>query len=160
MRTLYVYAFLFLAYAGNDPALTVKTFYSDLLKNKADGLPDSGELAKMAPHLSARLQQSIKTAQAEQARCIKKNPSEKPPWIEGSMFSTDFEGFTSFEVQAPAEAGGNRRVLPVRFTYRERGANVTWTDHVVVILEKGRWVIDDVRFKSGTLVQALAGKGC
>src|SRR5215813_10006441 len=78
---------------------TVKRFYNTYRAQKFSGLPDAAQLAKLAPYLSASLQTLIRAAQKEQDRCEKAAPDEKPPWVEGDMFTSNFEGFTWFQIQ-------------------------------------------------------------
>src|SRR5437868_500903 len=84
--------------AKGSPAETVKRFYNAYHGLKFSGLPNAKQLSKLAPYLSASLQTTIRTAQKEQDRCEKAAPDEKPPWIEGDMLSSNFEGFTRFQV--------------------------------------------------------------
>jgi hypothetical protein len=88
----------------------------------------------------------MRTAQTTQARCEKTHPGDKPPWVEGDMFSSSFEGFTKFQVAgALALTKARKTIFKVNFEYVEKGQKpVTWTDEVALVQEKGRWVIDDV----------------
>jgi hypothetical protein len=161
-----------MAAAGDvDPAAqTVQNFYKTYAELKTSGLPDAKGMAKLSPYFSAPLQKLMRTAQGTQARCGKSHPGDKPPWIEGDMFSSSFEGFTKFQVAGAGATKGVQTVFRVNFEYVEKGQQpVTWTDEVALVQEKGRWVIDDVfyRMKSAfgngfgpALRQGLSGSGC
>lgn len=121
-----------------EPAQNFLKAYKNL---KFEGLPNKAQLQKLSPHLSAGLQSAIKGAQAVQAHCMKKFPDEKPMWIEGDMFSSNFEGFTSFNV-----ASSDRAKAIIEFEYVEKDQKVAWKDELVFVTEKGKLVIDDVRY--------------
>ena len=118
---------------------------------------------------SPALLAAITRAEGIQARCIESHPEDKGPWIEGDMFTSNFEGFTSLRVEEPKLRNAARQNLPVAFEYVENGQKFPWTDQVEVIRQGNRWVIDNVlyRRKSGfgnglgsSLRQSLKGKGC
>jgi hypothetical protein len=133
-----VLALFAIATTAAEPAQVFLTAYKNL---KFEGLPNKSQLKRLSPHLSAELQNAIKGAQAVQAHCMKKFPDEKPMWIEGDMFSSNFEGFTSFKV-----ASSNRAKAIIEFEYIENGQKVAWKDELVFAEEKGKLVIDDVRY--------------
>ena len=132
-------------------ARTVRNFYMAYSGLKISGLPRGA-------------------ARKAQARCEKANPGDKPPWVEGDMFSGNFEGFTRFNVPDTGTARGERTGFLVEFEYAAgRGQKVTWKDELVLIEEHGRWVIDDVLYRrdapfgngfGSSLRQSLAGSGC
>jgi hypothetical protein len=157
---------------------TVRKFYVAYQQQHFSGLPDAKQLAALSGHFSSGLKALMRKAQSEQSRCNKAHPDEKGPWIEGDMFSSNFEGFTSVLVVEPvlaAAAGGQQpqqhslKLFRVAFEYVENGQKVTWKDDVVMRQEAGRWVIDDILYKSGQnfsngfgsgLRQSLTGRGC
>jgi hypothetical protein len=129
-------------------AQTIRIFYKTYADMKTSGLPDPNAMAKLSPYFSAPLQKAIKSAQLTQARCEKLHPGDKPPWVEGDMFSSSFEGFTRFQVNGAGASKGPRTLYKVSFEYAEKGQKpVTWTDEVALIQEGGRWVIDNVFYR-------------
>lgn len=137
------------------PAQAAEAFYVAYHGMRFSGLPDAARQQRLAAHLSPRLQRELAAARAEQHRCAKRFPDDKPPWIEGDLFSSSFEGFTEVaagEVTAPAPA---RREVAMAFRYREPGqpaadrAQVQWQDVAVMVRHAGRWVLDDVRYQAG-----------
>lgn len=130
-------------------------FYSAYGATQMTGLPDEATMRKIGPHLSAGLKQALRAAQAEAARCRAAFPSDKPPFVEGDLFTSNSEGFTRFEV----ERGG----AAVRFEYVEGAYRINWRDELKLVKEGGRWVIDDVRFGRApgeSLRKTLAMQGC
>lgn len=118
---------------------------------RQDGLPRGAEAVAIAPHLSAALNAAIESARAEQAAFIRDNPGEKPPYIEGKLFtSVLFEPFTAYAPVMPA--GGcpaPRCVIRVDFVDAASSPDVAWHDEYVLVLEDDRWRIDDVHFRGG-----------
>ena len=164
---------LYLLFAAGDPdsaAPTIQKFYQTYSEMKTSGLPDAAGMAKLSPYFSSSLKKLILSAQANQARCRKAHPGDKPPWTEGDMFSSNLEGFTKFHVVGAGPAKGGRSVYKVAFEYAEKGQRATaWPDEVAVVREAGRWVIDDVFYRRKSafgngfgpaLRDGLAANGC
>ena len=79
----------------------------------------------------------FRAALREQRRCKDKFPGDKPPWIEGDIFSSNFEGFTSFSV-ADSRPRSQGRQVSASFTYAEGKSGVRWNDVLVLRNEGGR----------------------
>ena len=154
---------------------TIRKFYAAYQQQRFSGLPDAKQLAALSGYFSSGLKALMRKAQSEQLRCNKAHPGEKGPWIEGDMFSSNFEGFTSLQAVEAVPATAEQQPQPARkqfhlsFEYVENGQKVTWKDDVVLTQEAGRWVIDDILYKSGQnfgngfgsgLRRSLTGKGC
>lgn len=133
--------------AQGSPVAAVKAFYAAYASHPFTGLPTGANWRRVAAHVSTPLAKMIRAAQAEQARCQKSHPGDKPPWIEGDMFTSNFEGFTRFRVADSLAASGVRPAVNVDFDYVDRGQTFSWRDQVVLTKEAGRWVIDDVRYR-------------
>ncbi|GLQ46313.1 hypothetical protein GCM10007862_13640 [Dyella lipolytica] len=144
-------ALLAVAPAGNaGPATTVDGFYRTNAQLRVRGLPDEQQLRVLTPYLSARLLSALQAAKAQQQICIQKYPSDKPPLIEGDLFSSLFEGPTGFQVGV-ARVSGMRAQVPVHFRYDQAGMkdHPRWTDTVLLVREGGAkrlWRIDDLRY--------------
>jgi hypothetical protein len=142
---------LALASGTDSPQQTVQNFYAVYLKSHAPGLPDSKKLGQLKPYLSKQLVALILHAREEQKRFIKNYPAEKPPWIEGDLFSSLFEGPTACTVAAGAITNDRARVM-VRFTYNDPktpGKPFTWQDALYLVKEHDKWVIDDIEYLGG-----------
>jgi hypothetical protein len=142
------------------PARVVRAFYDTRLRLAVDGAPSAEQLAALAPLVSDTLRALLDSARrlrdAEAARA----PDEKPPFVEGDLFSSLFEGPTAFTVDTAAL--GPR--VPVHLTRADDSGRSEWTDRVVVREERGRWVVDDVEYggtwqfaNKGTLRASLLG---
>ncbi len=92
----------------------------------------------------AGLMQRAKEVESSDAERVRTSdaPTDKPLLIEGEIFASLYEGYTSFEVKDVQFSGDSARVV-VDFTnknYREQ-----WAD-TVILLKQGAWKVDDVRY--------------
>jgi len=133
------------AVPGPDPALNATSeFYRTYHRVKIDGLPTAKQLLKIRLLLSPRLTALVERARAEQLRCSHRHPHDKPPWTEGDLFSSGFEGFIAFEILAPAHDENGRKVVDVAFT---GPGDARWQDRVLLTPQRNRWLVDDVEYK-------------
>lgn len=130
-------------------------FYAKINKLNIRGLPDASQLRAISLYLSPDIISLIKRNQKYQAVFIKERPNEKPPWIEGDLFSSLFEGVTSHRVGRTRSVNGSTHI-DINLDYSD-GINFSkWTD--IAILKKigGKWRITNIvytgnwPFKSGT----------
>jgi hypothetical protein len=142
------------ALAAPDVARDATTaLYRSYAKLRAEGrgmtgIPDAKQLARLAPFLTPELRGLMAAAKKEQERCARAFPGDKPPWIEGDILSSSFEGFTSFRAGS-SKGSGKVRAVVVRFRYAEPGrSGVEWQDEVVLRNEAGRWRVDDLRYRA------------
>ncbi len=141
------------------PEGTAKAFYTVKLKSGIDGLPDAKQLEQVGPFFSTKLRKAIDRAIVEQKKFMQKNPDDKPPLIEGDLFSSLFEGPTSFEVGV-ATPGDKVARVPVHFTYvdpSDKAHPFKWSDTLVLVKENGKWLVDDAEY-GGTWDFASKGK--
>ena len=73
-------------------------FYKSYLAAKPSGLPTAGQMKMFAPLMTNDLVAMIADARREQQGFIKENPDEKPPWIEGNLFASNYEGVSAFKL--------------------------------------------------------------
>src|SRR3954451_22682620 len=83
------------------PSNAVDKFYTQLLYLQIRGLPNDNQMKAISPFLAPRLRLLISKDGREQADFIKRHPDEKPPWIEGNLFGSLWEGINGFR---PASA--------------------------------------------------------
>ena len=151
------------AAAQQSPREAASEFYTLIVREDPSGLPDEAEMRLFRPRLSRGLRTLFARAYREQARAMREHPDEKPPLVEGCLFSCSFEGPKQFKV------GGTK--ISGRFAYvaveqgSEPGAGPAWTDTLVLVKERGRWLVWDVRmgctwgFRMGPTLRAmLSGK--
>lgn len=159
------------------PEKVVADFYAALAAARPSGAPTEAQRAALAPMLSSELIGLLSRADTARATARAAAPGEKPPFTDGDMFSSLFEGPTGHQVGAPvsgAAAPGGRLGdlrVPVTLTHvadaATGGKATTWTDTVLLREEDGRFVVADIAFggdwdfaNKGSLVAALrAGLG-
>jgi hypothetical protein len=131
------------------PKAAAKAFYDILTKKRVSGLPTKEAWKELQPRLSSKLVSLIEAARAEQAAFMKKNPDEKPPWIEGDLFTSLFEGAQT-HAEGEARLSGDKAEVQVSFTYTEGGDTTKWTDTLILTKSPaGNWLVDDVRYGGG-----------
>ena len=171
---------LVLGAPGGDSATSsvVRNFYASYPKvHRPGGLPTAAELKQLEPFLSASLRLLIIEANEYSARYQRQHPDEKPPFVDGDYFCSNFEGFSRFEIAGVDKRRSGYRVV-VRFEYdsppdadgaAEDTAKakdvVRWEDAVILVESGGGWAIDDVEYHApwpfanhGRLSQALRAR--
>lgn len=128
-----------------DPSATVARFYATYLTSGVAGAPDSARLAALAPYLTDTLRALLAGAGRLRDEEARRAPDEKPPFADGDLFSSLFEGPTGASVVGRDSTGGVHRVL-VRLAYHHADPVQRWTDTAVVVRGGGRWAIDDIRY--------------
>ena len=160
------------------PELVVADLYAALAAARPSGAPTDAQRLTLAPLLTAELTGLLQRADAARSAARVAAPGEKPPFTDGDLFSSLFEGPTAFAVgkavSAAAAPGGRLGDLqvPVDLVHTidpaaGGGEPTTWTDTVLLREENGRFVVADIAFgggwdfaNKGTMVAALrAGLG-
>lgn len=144
------------------PEDTARIFLAELRRLQVSGLPDEKAWDLLAPFFSKPLLSLLEAAKKEQLDYMKKYPDEKPPFIEGDLFSSLFEGPHHFQV-GKAEIQGDQARIPVQHERTEGGDTVKWTDTLILTKTPEGWKVDDMRYggiwdfaNQGTLKEALA----
>ena len=145
------------AHAADSPAAVVSAFYKQRLALNFSGAPTPQQLQALSPYLSQHLQALLERAWQKRERDRARAPDEKPAFAEGDLFSSLFEGPTSFAI-AGNEVLVHEYAVTVRFKHEE----TTWKDTVRLANKQGRVVIVDIEYggdwpfaAKGTLVSAL-----
>ena len=131
--------------AEPNAADVVRQFYASTMAGKVSGAPTADQLTTLAPFLSDTLRSLLAAARKLSDAEAAKAPDEKPPFVEGDLFSSLFEGPTSIEVSADS-ARGDQRVASIRMTSTGANPAVTWVDRAVLVKQGDRYVIDDIEY--------------
>jgi hypothetical protein len=145
------------AFAADDAASAVNAFYAvyDGQRAQGGGIPDATGRLRYAPVLSPRLNKQLTDAAAAQARLTAKVRNAVPPMLEGDIFSSLFEGATSWKIGA-CQGDAKAARCPVALAYAppptpnrkpEKPAN--WNDTVLVVNTPQGWKVDDVAYDAG-----------
>jgi hypothetical protein len=163
MRSILSVALLLLglsagAAMAEDPASAVNAFYSvyNGQRPQGGGIPDATVRLRFSPVLSPRLNHQLADAASAQARLSAKVKNAVPPVLEGDIFSSLFEGATSWRVGA-CKTAANTASCSVALTYvappappggkPQKPAN--WNDTVLLVNTKQGWKVDDVVYDAG-----------
>lgn len=144
-----------LANAMSTPAGAAETFYRTKQELKFEGLPQEWQVAGLTGTITPELDRVIDKARFTQAAFIINKKEGKPPWIEGDLFSSLFEGVTTFKT-GTASITGTTAEVPLALTYTANGQTTQWTDHILLKQVTNRWLVDDIRF-GGTWDTAARG---
>jgi hypothetical protein len=145
----------------DSPVGVVARFYELHAAHVGGGAPDKDRLATYAPMLTRELVAALDRARAANERALAEHPDEKPPYVDGELFGSLFEGYTLAQPLTVATEGDQARV-PVCLAFVDASGRTEWTDTVVLRREEGAWRIDDVAYggqwdfaNTGTLRDAL-----
>lgn len=130
---------------GAAPEAAAKTFLDAYVKLHISGLPSEEEMKTLAPLLTPEISALIEAARAEQKDFQKTHPDEKPPWIEGALFSSLFEGVTSYHL-GEVVVSGDKASIPVYWEYTEGGETTRWIDVAVLSKSGDSWHVADIFF--------------
>lgn len=116
------------------------------MRLKVSGLPDAKQMKVLTPLLSEDLLRLFESAKREQEKFIKENTDEKPPWIEGDLFTSLFEGATSFRI-GKSQARDQYSEILIHLERRDRSGLSRWTDTLVLARTKAGWQVWDILLK-------------
>jgi hypothetical protein len=134
------------AAAAQAPASVAEDFYAMHQKLGNSGLPNSGAMNAYNAFLCPDLSAAIADAYKRQQQFVAEHPDDKPPLIEGDLFSSLFEGPESVMAGDTAIDGNSARVT--LSMHAGEGSHATkWKDVVVLKLDDGIWCIDDVEYQ-------------
>lgn len=127
------------------PADAVVQFYTMRDAIGVQGAPTPKELAALRPFIADTLARGLALADSVRESDKRRAPDEKPGFVEGDLFSSVFEGSTSFRVM-PTTSASAPYTVPVEFADERAKPVVRWVDTAIVIVERGRLVVQDVRY--------------
>lgn len=154
--------------AAATPADVVGGLYGALAASGLRGAPTAEQLAPLERWIDPSLRDLLREARRVHDEARAAAPTEKPPFNDGDLFTSLFEGPSAFQIVSVEAAAqdGSRRVT-VAFTYGELPNVTRWEDHVIVRPGDGGFRVVDVEYggkwdfaNRGSLVQSLrAGLG-
>lgn len=138
-------------WSPSSPPETAAQFYTLIDGLGVRGVPDSVVLEVVRPYLDTTLVRLLTEARHEREIASHRAPDEKPPFVEGDMFSSLFEGTTSFTLRA-VTARGDTTFATMAFTNSMQPPTVRWTDTLVIVPRPNvtprspQFVIVDLRY--------------
>lgn len=140
--------------APSSPSETAAQFYTLLDGLGVDGVPDSLALDAVQPYLDSTMVRLLVAARHARDDASRRAPGEKPPFVEGDLFGSLFEGNTSFGIRSVAKRGDTTLAV-MTFTNAMQPPTVKWTDTLVIVPRTNakpkspQFVIADVRYGAG-----------
>jgi hypothetical protein len=121
-------------------------FYQMHIRMSARGLPGPGTMNAYAAFLCPGLVSAIGDARGRQQQFIQAHPQEKPPLVEGDLFSSLFEGADSANaLEATGTDSGARVTVALG---RGKGADAArWKDDLVLERDDQLWCVADVEYR-------------
>ena len=144
------------AQAADDPAQAANAFYTVYKDQHAQGgIPDATGRLRYTPVLSPRLNKQLADAAAAQGRLTAKVRNAVPPMLEGDIFSSLFEGATSWKVgSCQADAKTARCTVALSYipplTQAAKAPKpANWNDTLLLTHTPQGWRVDDVIYDAG-----------
>lgn len=134
------------AQTATSPSAVTDSFYKKYIAYKMQGLPTEKQVKILAPLFSKDIMAMIAADRVQQKKFSKEHPEEKPPWIEGDLFSSLIEGATSYSL-GKSRVEKTRAEVDVHLVYKYKSDATEWMDTVVLTKTNGKWVINDILFK-------------
>lgn len=124
---------------------------------RVSGLPNEQQMQALAPLLTPELRQSMEAARAWQsaeiARMQAQGSEDKPPFIEGDLFSSLFEGAQTARAVAFTRRG-DRIVVTLDRSYGAGADRVQWQDRALLRRVGERYRLDDIEYGGDWAFQA------
>lgn len=124
---------------------SVNAFYTIYLSERPSGVPSEQEQQKFNPYLSAPLGKLLKEAARAEQQYYQATKGESPPLVEGDLFTSLFEGATSFKTLSCDSRTGSC-IVEFRYVDPKEKAPTIWKDKVYLIKGHQGWVVDDIEF--------------
>ncbi|WP_449219974.1 hypothetical protein [Tistrella mobilis] len=114
--------------------------YPDL---RSGGLPAPTGRHALEPLITLGLDGALTAARHLHDAAIRQAPGDKPPFADGDLFSSLFEGATSCRVGAVTLAR-NTASVELRYAHETGTLMTSWTDRLSILRGNDGWRIDDV----------------
>lgn len=124
------------------------TFYDVVLSERMGGVPDAEMRAKLRPVISPDLDSLLAQAAEAERRHTARTNNEEPPYLQGDIFSSLFEGATGYEIADCDEK--NERLIECKVQLVHDGEEpVQWKDRVMLAPSGDVWLVDDIAYGGG-----------
>ena len=112
-----------------------------------DGIPGAKVRAKLTPYITPALDKLLADGDKAEGIHAKKTKNEEPPFVEGDLFSSNFEGVTTYKV-GTCETKGDAATCLVALTYKDAREKkpFPWTDKLLLVHANGMWRVDDLAY--------------
>jgi hypothetical protein len=129
------------------PQTTATAFYAVYGKLHPSGIPGARQRVQLGRFLSQRLNGLLVDTDRAEQRYAAATKQEAPPLVEGDLFTSLFEGATSYSVAECTTKGETMASCTISLTNRMDGEpDTTWTDTLLMVREGRSWKIDDIAY--------------
>lgn len=140
-----------------EPMVAAQTLIDRIEVLDIDGLPDDAQMQALAPLLAPELREAFEAARAWQRgeieRMQREGSEDKPPFVEGDLFSSLFEGAQSARAVS-AQPDQDRIVVTLDRSYGEGADRVQWQDRAVLKRVGDAYLLDDIEYGGDWTFQA------
>jgi len=134
---------------ASTPQQTVEALYRWRIASPMTGAPRGDELNQLRPWLGRELLCLLQAAGELRDRAAAAQPDEKPPFVEGDLLSSVFEGPQRLKL-GTLKRGQKASLQDLNFEV-DTGTQppvFRWTDRAHLRLEGGRWVLVDIEYQA------------
>lgn len=131
---------------ASSPREAADGLYRTIVERNAAGIPSGKDIPAYRRWLSQRLLRGFFEGAIERDKFIAQDTDMKPPYVDGDMFTSLFEGPTGFKVLRQIPESPDRVRFDIQLEYKDRTGSSNWVDHAIAIRENERWVIDDIEY--------------
>ncbi len=143
-----------------EPMVAAQTLIDRIEALDIDGLPDDAQMQALAPLLVPELREAFEAARAWQRgeieRMQREGSEDKPPFVEGDLFSSLFEGAQSSRVLS-ITGDDARSVAQVERGYGSAADRVVWRDRAILRRAGDGWLLVDIEYGGDWAFQAGSG---
>jgi hypothetical protein len=132
-----------------DATRAAATFYDIVLSERTSGVPEAEMRAKLRPVISPDLDSLLAQAAEAERRHTERVNNEEPPYLQGDIFSSLFEGATGYEISGCDEKGDNLVECDVQLVH-DAEEPLQWKDTVRLVPSDAKtWLVDDIAYGGG-----------
>lgn len=128
-----------------DAARTADVFYDIRLSEKSGGVPGAELRARFRSVISPELDSLLARADEAERRHTERVNNAEPPYLQGDIFSSLFEGPTAFEIDT-CEGRDDTVVCDVLLVHEAEDQPFQWTDRVALVEDDERWLVNDILY--------------
>lgn len=132
-----------------DTASAISAFYDIVMSERQSGVPSMEMRTRLRPVISPELDRLLgQAAEAERRHTMRTNNSE-PPYLQGDIFSSLFEGATAYEVGSCATKNDETIACVVSLSHEVEGEAFEWKDRVLLTIsanDANVFLVDDIAY--------------
>jgi len=128
------------------PENSIRAFYAARLATATQGTPSVEQLEQLRPYISTELHSLLQDALLMHHKIASRKTQRGRTFVEGDLFSSLFDGPTSFVTREHEARAADEHVITVRLTSAKQLPALSWTDKVKVVRENGHYVVADIEY--------------